>query len=99
MHDFQKPLLARWISLKDGDGLVRARSMVRVLWLLGCILFLGAALGAVFHLNVWLIFVLALSAGWVIAEVNALRHRLAQWPILREYIDWQRVTSDLRDAP
>jgi hypothetical protein len=31
---------------------------------------------------------------FVTAEANALRHRIRQWPMLREYIDWERVRRD-----
>ena len=30
------------------------------------------------------------------AERNALRTRLAQWPVFKTYIDWKRVEEDLR---
>jgi hypothetical protein len=35
--------------------------------------------------------------GWVVAESNALRTRLAQWPVFMTYIDWKRVDEDLRE--
>ena len=38
----------------------------------------------------------AAVTGWVIAESNALRTRLAQWPIFKSYIDWKKVEEDLR---
>ena len=40
----------------------------------------------------------AAAFGWVIAETNALRDRMAQWPELKQYIDWQRVHQDIGDA-
>lgn len=40
--------------------------------------------------------VAAAAMGWVIAERNALRTRLGQWPIFKTYIDWNRVEEDLR---
>jgi hypothetical protein len=38
----------------------------------------------------------AAAMGWVIAESNALRTRLAQWPIVKAYIDWKKVEEDLK---
>jgi hypothetical protein len=99
MREFKKPLLLRWISLRDGTGVAQIRTRIRTLWSLGFFLFAGAALSAIFHLDGWVTLGLALGAGWVIAEVNALRSRLSQWPTLSEYIDWQRVKGDLGDAP
>ena len=44
--------------------------------------------------------VLAASAmmGWVVAERNALRTRIAQWSVFKTYIDWSRVEEDLRGS-
>ena len=37
----------------------------------------------------------ATALGWIVAETNALRNRLTQWPIFKQYIDWQRVHQDI----
>jgi len=43
------------------------------------------------------IVLVAVSAvmGWVIAERNALKSRITQWPTFANYIDWARVSNDL----
>jgi hypothetical protein len=55
--------------------------------------------GVAYGLHPAAIAVAAAAMGWIIAETNALRWRLAQWPTLKRYIDWQRVHEDLaKDA-
>ena len=71
--------------------------MARVLWVVGLVLFLFVVLGVLYHLHPALIAVAAAVMGWVVAERNALRTRIAQWPIFKSYIDWRRVQDDLRD--
>ena len=92
-----KQLLSRWQSLEKDGGLRRADSMARVLWVVGLVLFLFVVLGVLYHLHPALIAVAAAVMGWVVAERNALRTRIAQWPIFKSYIDWRRVQDDLRD--
>ena len=92
-----KQLLSRWQSLEKDGGLRRADSMARVLWGVGLVLFLFVVLGVLYHLHPALIAVAAAVMGWVVAERNALRTRIAQWPIFKSYIDWRRVQDDLRD--
>jgi hypothetical protein len=88
-------LLTRLDSLEKGDGLRRAQYVSRVLFLVGLLLavFIGVAIA--YGLHPGFIAVAAAGVGWVIAERNALRSRLSQWPIMRNYIDWQRVRADL----
>jgi hypothetical protein len=42
--------------------------------------------------------VMVIVAGWVVAERNALRLRISQWPIFSAYIDWDRVHQDYGDG-
>jgi hypothetical protein len=88
-------LLSRLDSLEKGDGIRRAKLVSRVLFVLGLLLaaFVGVAIAYAFHPT--FIAVPAAAVGWVIAERNALRSRISQWPIMRNYIDWQRVKADL----
>lgn len=96
MNTDPKQLLNRWQSLKEGEGLQRAASMARTLWLVGLALCLFVVFGVVCRLHPALIAVASAAMGWVVAESNALRTRLAQWPIFKTYIDWNRVEEDLR---
>ena len=50
----------------------------------------------VYKLHPVFVAVAATVMGWVIAERNALRSRIAQWPTFKRYIDWKRVQEDLR---
>jgi hypothetical protein len=95
MANHVSSLLSRLDSLEKGDGVRRAKLVSRVLFVLGLLLaaFVGVAIAYGFHPA--FIAVPAAAVGWVIAERNALRSRISQWPIMRNYIDWQRVKADL----
>ena len=82
----------------DGDGLKRAAQLERILFFIGIPLFVTVVLGVVYRLHPAVIALAALVCGWLIAERNALRTRLAQWAVLRSYIDWERVRKDAGDA-
>lgn len=90
-----KKLLARWQSLEKGDGLQRAGSMARILWFVGLVLCVLVVFGVAYGLHPAIVAVAAAAMGWIIAERNALRGRLAQWPTFRRYIDWNHVQEDL----
>ena len=99
MQNHTHRLLLLLNSLETGDGIRRARSVSRVLFVVGLILAIFIGLGITFQLHPALIATAAAGAGWVIAERNALRSRVAQWPLMRNYIDWPHVQADLnRDA-
>ncbi len=95
MNTETRQLLIRWQSLEKDGGLQRAASRARVLWFVGlalCILVVSAVL---YRLHPAIAAVAAALMGWVIAEGNALRTRVAQWPIFKTYIDWKQVEEDL----
>src|ERR1035437_1916354 len=96
MNTDTKQLLTRRQSLQKDGGLQRAASMARALWFVGLVLCIFVVLAVVYQLHPALVAVGAAAMGWVIAERNALRTRLAQWPIFKSYIDWKRVEEDLR---
>ena len=93
-----KQLLIRWQSLQKGDGLRRADSAARALRLVGLVLCVLVVCGVDFNLHPAVVAVAAAVMGWVVAESNALRTRLAQWPIFKHYIDWRRVLEDLKEG-
>jgi len=93
-----KNLLERWQSLEKDDGLRRADFTARVLWFVGLALFILVAFGVVYGLHPAAVAVAAAAMGWVIAERNALRTRLVQWPVFKRYIDWNRVQEDLSNG-
>jgi L-methionine (R)-S-oxide reductase len=95
MQNHVTRLLTQLDSLKRGDGVRRAKLLSRVLFVVGLLLaaFVGVAIA--YGLHPAFIAVPAAAVGWVIAERNALRLRISQWPIMRSYIDWQRVQVDL----
>jgi hypothetical protein len=95
MNSHANRLLTRLDSLEKGDGLQRAKSVGRVLFIVGLLLaiFIGIAVEDGLHLG--LIAFASAALGWIVAERNALRSRISQWPIMRNYIDWHRVEQDL----
>jgi hypothetical protein len=95
MPNHTNRLLARLDSLEKGDGIRRAKSVSRVLFLIGLLLAIFVGIAMAYGLHPGLIAVAAAGVGWIIAERNALRSRISQWPIMRNYIDWQRVQADL----
>ncbi len=90
-----KQLLTRWQALESGDGLRRAVSTSRVLWVVGLALFVFVVFAIVYRLHPAAVAVGAAVMGWVTAERNALRTRAAQWPTFKRYFDWKRVQEDL----
>ena len=89
-------LLKRLHSLEDGDGIRRATSLSRVLFVAGMLLSMFIGYAIVYRLHPVLIAAAAAVVGFVVAERNALRSRVSQWPVFRGYIDWQRVREDLK---
>jgi hypothetical protein len=95
MDPATKHLLNRWQSLRTEAGLKRAASVARWLWLAGLILALVVAFGLYYELPPLAVAAAASAMGWVVAERNALKSRISQWPMVVSYIDWGRVTNDL----
>ncbi|MHB8954811.1 MAG: hypothetical protein ACYC4U_17715 [Pirellulaceae bacterium] len=96
MNTDTRQLLTRWQSLKKDGGLQRAASMAHALWLVGLLLCLFVVFAVICRLHPALVAVASVAMGWVVAETNAIRDRLAQWPVFKVYIDWKRVEEDLR---
>jgi hypothetical protein len=93
-----KRLLARWHALSHADGLQRAKSMALTLWIVGLAVTIFVVVAIAKGFDATLIAVGAAVVGWIIAETNALRTRIAQWSTFKTYLDWQRIEKDLRDA-
>jgi hypothetical protein len=96
MNTKSRNMLLRLLSLEEESGLRRAKTVVRVLGFVGLALSIFIVLGIVYKLPPVAIAVAAAAMGWVIAERNALRTRLIQWPAIRRYVDWKLVEEDLR---
>jgi hypothetical protein len=96
MNTKTKHLLSRWQSLEKDGGLQHAASRARALWLVGLALCVFVVFAVIYRLHPVFVAVGAAAMGWVVAESNALRTRLAQWPIFKTYIDWKRVEEDLK---
>lgn len=97
MNAHTKVLLTRWQSLQKDGGLQHAASRARALWFVGLVLCIFVIFAVVYRLHPAFVAVAAAAMGWVIAETNALRTRIAQWPIFKAYIDWTRVEQDLKE--
>ena len=91
-----KQLLTRWQALENSGGLQRADATARWLWIVGLVLCLFVVFAVSYRLHSVFIAGPAAALGWVIAESNALRTRLAQWPIIKTYIDWKKMDEDLK---
>lgn len=89
-------LLTRLDSLEKGNGLQRAKSVGLVLFVVGLLLAIFIGIAVAYRLHPGFIAIASAAVGWMIAERNALRSRISQWPIMRNYIDWHRVEQDLR---
>jgi len=98
MNNETKQLLTRWQSLDKDGGLRRVDSTARVLWVVGLALFIFVVFVVFYRVHPAFVAVAAAVMGWVTAERNALRARIAQWPIFKKYIDWKRVEEDLKDG-
>ena len=96
MNTKTKRLLTRWQSLEKNGGLQRAGATARLLWIVGLVLCTLVVFAVVCRIHPAFVAVVAAVMGWVIAESNALRTRLTQWPILKTYIDWKKVEEDLK---
>ena len=96
MNTETKQLLSRWQSLEKDGALQHAASRARGLWFVGLGLCIFVVFAVIYRLHPAFVAVAAAAMGWVVAETNALRTRLAQWPIFKAYIDWKKVEEDLR---
>jgi len=66
--------------------------------LVGLLCSLVVVFRLIYGLHPIVIAFVAAIGGVMLAETNALRTRMAQWPIFKQYIDWQRVHEDLGDT-
>jgi len=78
------------------QGIQFTASRARALWFVGLVLCIFVLFAVVCRLHPAFVAVAAAVMGWVVAESNALRTRIAQWPIFKTYIDWKKVEEDLR---
>jgi hypothetical protein len=88
-----KYLLDRWETLESGDGLRRARLLAPALRISGLGTAILAGVGVAVGFPSWIIALAAVATGWTIAEANALQFRIEQWPIFKQYVDWDRVRA------
>jgi hypothetical protein len=96
MNTETKQLLTRWQSLEKDGGLQHAASRARALWFVGLALCIVVVFAVIYRLHPAFAALAAAAMGWVVAESNELRTRVAQWPIFKTYIDWNRVEEDLK---
>jgi hypothetical protein len=94
----RQAILGRWLALKRGDGIVRARRVHAYLVLAAFVIFVPVFVAsAIYDWHPLVTMVPAILVGWLIAEANALKYRLDHVPIYREYIDWAKVERDYLD--
>jgi hypothetical protein len=96
----EQDLVRRWADLEWGSGIERARRICRRLTIAGLVLFAVVGVATVFDdIPRVALGLVGIVAGWLVAERNALRSRLAQWPTIRQYVDWPKVERDLGRSP
>jgi hypothetical protein len=92
-----KILLSRWVAIERGDGIEQLRRITRYLTVGAFAICVAVVLLGIYFALPPLLFVFpGIAIGWLIAERNALQSRVAQWPVIRRYIDWARVDNDLQ---
>ena len=91
-----KELLLRWQSLNEAEAMKRSRKHMLVFRCTGLVAFFAAATGIALDRSSAAVAVPAIAFGWIVAETNALRTRMDQWPIFKRYINWQRIADDLQ---
>ncbi|HZZ29728.1 MAG TPA: hypothetical protein VFE46_17160 [Pirellulales bacterium] len=74
------------------------KSRVHLLWFLGLVFCIIVVFGVIYRFHPAIIAIAAAAMGWLVAECNALRSRMLQWPIFKQYIDWQHVHKDIGDS-
>lgn len=88
-------ILARWVGIETGNGLDKARRIVRYLSIAAPVAFISPfVISRFLDLPWWIYLNAGTLAGWLMAERNALDWRVKSWPIVREYIDWGKVHAD-----
>ena len=96
-----KNVLLRWRALETSEGVRRVASVTTSLRIIGLVLCVIVFVGIDYGWSPIAIAIVSAAIGWTVAETNALRNRLRQWLMLKQYIDWQRVNSaiDGQSAP
>jgi hypothetical protein len=93
-----KRTLLRWHALSKPGELQRVKSRALTLWIFGLIAFLIVGVAIAKGQSAVLVAGGAMVVGWLSAETNALRSRIAQWDTFQRYLDWARIEQDLKDA-
>ena len=92
-------VLTKWVALKHGDGIVRAKKVSYYLSLITLALCFPVVFGCINgQVPAWLLVALSIAIGWLIAERNALDDRARLWPTISNYIDWSKVERDLQSS-
>lgn len=94
-NEMKENILKRWQMLREGDGLQHAKRLTLILRVASLLALVAILTAITMDAHPAMVALLATVMGWLIAETNALRLRLAQWPIMEVYIDWERVRADL----
>jgi hypothetical protein len=93
-----KRLQLRWQALNKQGGSQRAKSMALTLWIFGFTVVVVIAVAIANGHSAVLVACGGAVVGWIIAETNALRSRIAQWKTFQRYLDWARIEQDIKDA-
>ena len=87
--------LKKWKYLKEGGGIERASSMSTSLFFIGVFLSVVVVLLIYFQAHSSIVATASVAIGWVVAEKNALRSRVAMWPKLEKYLNWELINEHI----
>lgn len=90
----QDSYLEQWKALKKDGGIEIASSRSTTLFVVGASLTVVVALLVYLQAHVALVALVSAAIGWVIAERNALKSRIALWPKLEKYLNWELINAD-----
>ncbi|MDF1691692.1 MAG: hypothetical protein P1U47_04940 [Zhongshania sp.] len=83
--------LKQWTELKEGSGIENASFISIKLFITGAFLSILVALLIFFQVHSAFVAIVSVAIGWVIAERNALLSKIALWPKLEKYLNWELI--------
>lgn len=96
--DQERKTLKRWIAIEDGTGIDVATRIKRLLFVVGMCLSILILFSIVHGFHPAIVSVLSVLLGWSLAEGNALRSRIEQWPHIRKYLNWKLIRENAKHS-
>lgn len=98
MENSEQQILRRWRDLKTGGGLVKARRMSLLLRIISLCSAVFIVFAVTQNYHPALLAIAGTVFGYCVAEGNALSSRIAMWPLIEKYLDWDSVNSRTGEA-